>query len=79
MALAGSVGVDQDEARAWLAGDEGVAEVRAAIGAAQRLGIDAVPTFVFDGKYAVQGAQEVPTFVDVTATGRAADLRESTG
>ena len=63
--LAEGVGVDPDRARGWLAGDEGVEDVRAAIAAAQRLGIQAVPTFVFDGKYAVQGAQDVATFVAV--------------
>jgi predicted DsbA family dithiol-disulfide isomerase len=65
VALAEGVGVDPERARAWLAGDEGVAEVRAAIDAARRLGIQAVPTFVFDGKYAVQGAQDTSTFVTV--------------
>jgi predicted DsbA family dithiol-disulfide isomerase len=28
----------------------------------QELGIRAVPTFVFDGRLAVQGAQELPVF-----------------
>ena len=29
------------------------------------MGIKAVPTFVFEGKYAVQGAQEASTFLRV--------------
>ena len=78
VALAAGVGVDPDRARAWLAGDEGAVEVRAAIGAAQRLGINSVPTFVFDGTYAVQGAQEVATFVAVLEQ-VAADQAKSAG
>lgn len=63
--VAAGVGVDAERARAWLAGDEGVAETRAEIEQARRLGIQAVPTFVFDGRYAVQGAQEASTFLRV--------------
>jgi predicted DsbA family dithiol-disulfide isomerase len=62
VALAVEVGVDATRARAWLSGDEGTAEVRAEIEFARRLGVQAVPTFVFDGKYAVQGAQEASVF-----------------
>src|SRR5262249_18577796 len=63
--IAASAGVDPDKARGWLAGDEGIAETRAAIDHARQLGIQAVPTFVFEGKYAVQGAQEASTFLRV--------------
>lgn len=63
--LAAAVGVDPERARAWLAGDEGVAETRAELEHARELGIQAVPTFVFEGKYAVQGAQEASTFLRV--------------
>ena len=65
VALAAGVGVDADRARAWLAGAEGERETRDAIDQARRLGIQAVPTFVFDGRYAVQGAQEASTFLRV--------------
>ncbi|MBB3343879.1 DsbA family oxidoreductase [Luteimonas sp. RC10] len=50
-------GLDAARVRALLAGDEGEAEVRAQIAQAQAMGIRAVPTFVFDGRLAVQGAQ----------------------
>jgi predicted DsbA family dithiol-disulfide isomerase len=63
--LAAGVGVDPGTARAWLAGDEGTAEVREAMAHAHEVGIQAVPTFVFDDKYAVQGAQEASTFLRV--------------
>lgn len=61
--LAAEVGVDPDRAKQWLTGDEGVAETTEEIESARRLGIQAVPTFVFDGKYAVQGAQEASVFL----------------
>lgn len=63
--LAEGVGVDADRARGWLAGDEGTDEVRAELDEARQLGIKAVPTFVFEGKYAVEGAQEASTFLRV--------------
>jgi predicted DsbA family dithiol-disulfide isomerase len=63
--LAGGVGVDADRARAWLADGEGADEVKRELAHAHELGIQAVPTFVFDGKYAVQGAQEAATFLRV--------------
>jgi predicted DsbA family dithiol-disulfide isomerase len=65
VALAAEVGVDADKARAWLSGDEGTEQTRDAIGHARALGIQAVPTFVFEDKYAVQGAQEAGTFLQV--------------
>lgn len=61
--LAVDAGVDKDTATAWLAGDDGAEETRAAIDAARELGVSAVPTFVFDGRYAVSGAQEASVFL----------------
>lgn len=74
-------GLPEARVRAMLDSDEGVAEVRAQLAQAQALGIQAVPTFVFDGRMAVQGAQTPEVFrqvferlgieaVPVTATGR---------
>jgi len=65
--LAAEAGVDPDLARKWLTGDEGIEETAEAIQYARRLGIQAVPTFVFDGKYAVQGAQETDVFLSALA------------
>ncbi len=59
---AAEAGLDRDQARAFLASDEGAAEVQALIERAQRLGIRAVPTFVFNDASAVQGAQSTETF-----------------
>ncbi|MGN9775055.1 DsbA family oxidoreductase [Micromonospora sp. H33] len=62
-ALAGEVGLDATEARAFLDSDERVAEVRAELAAARELGVSSVPTFVLAGKYAVTGAQEPETLL----------------
>lgn len=61
--LATSVGMDRERVEAYLASDEGTAEVKEAITRAQRLGIRAVPTFVFNGESAVQGAQPTSAFL----------------
>ncbi|HLA63564.1 MAG TPA: DsbA family oxidoreductase [Rhodothermales bacterium] len=63
--LAAEAGLDRERAAAYLATDEGAEEVEKEIAHAQRLGIRAVPTFVFDGRYAVQGAQPTSTFLQV--------------
>jgi len=46
----------------FLAGDGGVEEVKESIGEARALGIEAVPTYVFDERWAVSGAQPVEVF-----------------
>lgn len=61
--LAVSVGMDEARVRDYLASGEGLKETKAALDAAQQLGIRAVPTFVFEGKFAVQGAQSASTFL----------------
>lgn len=75
--LAAGVGVDRDRALGWLSGQDGVAEVTAELAHARELGIQAVPTFVFDGKYAVQGAQEASTFLRVLEQVAAESAAES--
>ena len=58
-------GIPAGRVQAMLASDEGLAEVRAGLGQAQALGIQSVPTFVIDGRYAVQGAQPPEVFAQV--------------
>ncbi len=58
--LAGRAGL---EAKAFLEGDEGSAEVRAEELAGQRLGIRAVPYFLLNRAYGLSGAQPVERFV----------------
>jgi predicted DsbA family dithiol-disulfide isomerase len=64
-ALAVEVGLDAKRVAEYLASDEGLAETRAEIAAARNLGITAVPTFVIDEQYAVQGAQPSEVFLEV--------------
>lgn len=63
--LAAEGGLDGEEARAFLASDAGKQEVEAESAQASRLGIHGVPCFIFDGKYAVSGAQEPAVFQQV--------------
>ncbi len=61
---AASAGLSPDRVRAHLASGNGIAELTAALAEARRLGVEAVPTFVIDGRYAVQGAQPAHTLVE---------------
>jgi len=62
---AAEVGLDRDEVRAFLDSDAGLIEVRSHIQAAADLEITAVPTFVFDRRWMVPGAQDPETFAQV--------------
>jgi predicted DsbA family dithiol-disulfide isomerase len=64
-AAAASAGLDAERARAYLASGEGVRELESEFGEARQLGIASVPTFVIDGRYAIQGAQPVSAFVRI--------------
>jgi predicted DsbA family dithiol-disulfide isomerase len=55
--LAVEVGLDADETRAMLAGDEFAAEVREDEATAQLFGISGVPMFVVDRAFGASGAQ----------------------
>ena len=59
------VGLDHDQVVAFLDSDDGLAEVRHELQNAAEMEITAVPTFVFDGKWMVPGAQDPATFVEV--------------
>src|SRR5262249_23033244 len=58
-------GIDADSARQFLASDEGRQEVVASDVYARRLGINGVPCFIVNRKYAVSGAQPPSAFVEV--------------
>lgn len=60
---AAAVGLDRDAVTAFLAGEALRDEVLADIDEARALGISAVPTFVFEGKWVVKGGQETSTFL----------------
>lgn len=65
VALAAEVGLDGTRVQEFLASDEGTAEVNAEIAEARALGITGVPTFVFEGKWGVSGAQESETLLKI--------------
>lgn len=57
-------GLDPERVRVFLASDENASEVQARVAQAQAIGIRAVPTFVIDGRLAVQGAQSPEAIAD---------------
>src|SRR5258708_12991676 len=61
--LAVEVGLDADETRSMLASDAYADDVRADIRRARALGINGVPFFLFNEKYAVSGAQPLELFL----------------
>ena len=61
--LAASAGMERQRVLDYLASEEGSKEVRDQLDRAHRLGIHAVPTFVFDERFAVQGAQPTSVFL----------------
>ncbi len=63
--LAAEVGLDADEARRWLDGSLGGGHVTEDLEFALDNGITSVPTYVFDGRLAVPGAQEPDLFLKV--------------
>jgi predicted DsbA family dithiol-disulfide isomerase len=55
-------GMDSVRTRAFLDSNEGVWELDEEFDRARAFGVTAVPTFVFDGRWAVQGAQRISAF-----------------
>lgn len=63
--LAAEVGLDRDVTLGFLNGEGGRAEVARYLEQAADSGISAVPTFVVNGQWAIPGAQDTDTFVNV--------------
>ena len=55
---AADVGLDPEDVRAALDSDKDIAEIEQEVNAAKEAGIQGVPWFILDGKYAISGAQE---------------------
>lgn len=68
--LAASVGMNVARVRALLATAELKEEVEEEIGQAHRIGVRAVPTFLFEGGHVIQGAQPIPAFVTMLQEAR---------
>lgn len=62
-AVAGSIGLEANAALEYLRSEAGTSAVHTDLTEARELGITSVPTFVIDGKYAIQGAQEPATLL----------------
>ena len=58
-------GLDEIQVRALLDGGEGRAEISRADDGARRIGISSVPTFIFDGRFAIVGAQDPEVFLQL--------------
>jgi predicted DsbA family dithiol-disulfide isomerase len=54
---AADVGLDPEDVRAALDSDQDIAEIEREVEAAKEAGIQGVPCFILDGKYAIAGAQ----------------------
>ena len=63
-AAAGDAGLDTDVTGRLLAGDADLAETEADIIHARAIGVEGVPTFILDGKYAISGAQPAELLAD---------------
>ena len=64
-AIAAEAGLDKDEAAAFLASNAERETIIAEDGNVRRLGINAVPCFIFAAQYAISGAQEPEFFLPV--------------
>ena len=62
---AAELGADREQVLGWLATDAGTTEVREYLEQAADSGISAVPTYVINGQWAIPGAQDTDTFVNV--------------
>lgn len=72
------LGLDRADTVAFLESDEGVDEVTAELRTGHENGITAVPTYVFNGAWAVPGAQDPETFAKVLEK-MAANARTAAG
>jgi len=63
--LAVDAGLGRAETRRFLSGEDGLSDMLAEDRAARRIGINAVPCFIFEERYAISGAQEPEFFLPV--------------
>lgn len=78
--LAAPFGLSPPAVREALADADGFAGVKASDARARQIGIQAVPSFVFDGRYAISGAQEAEAFAPLLDLASVEDdLAEASG
>lgn len=63
--IASAAGLDREQVATLLGGDGGTTEVREEEEQARQIGVQGVPLFVFDGRFAVSGAHDPATFLKV--------------
>ena len=63
--IAGDIGMDAELVRELLGGDSDEAKVTEEVGFFRRLGVSGVPTFIYGGETALQGAQDPATHREV--------------
>ena len=64
VAVAAAVGLEAEAVRAYLASNKGQKSVAVSQDTATRFGINGVPFYIIDGRYAVRGAQPVEGFLE---------------
>lgn len=72
--LAVEAGLERARVEEYLQSGEGEGETRTELEAARQLGVQSVPTFVLEGRYAIQGAHPAPVLLK--AIGELADRIE---
>ena len=72
-AAGGDGGLDEDEVRRFLTGSGGTEQVRRESEDASQAGISGVPCFIFEGRYAVTGAQTPDVFERIFELAAAAE------
>ncbi|MEI6487428.1 MAG: DsbA family oxidoreductase [Bacteroidota bacterium] len=60
-----NIGIDKEKVRAMLDSEQYMQEVNEDMEVARMIGVTGVPFFVFDRKYAISGAQESETFLEL--------------
>ncbi|MGA8933439.1 MAG: DsbA family protein, partial [Pseudolabrys sp.] len=74
---AADVGLDPEDVRAALESDQDVADVEREAISAKEAGIEGVPCFILDGKFAISGAQAPEYLAEaIERVARAADAAE---
>lgn len=75
-AIGRDAGLDYDEVRAYLESDEDVELIRMRDQRARAMGVNGVPCFIVNGKYAISGAQDPEVFQQVFAVARQDEIAE---
>lgn len=70
VAVTEALGMDADRVRSYLESDQDLAEIRAEDAFARQIGIQGVPCFIIDRKFAISGAQPPESFLEIFSMAR---------